>query len=125
MRTSDQQVARGLAPFTDMQEVNFRALMSAALLQSFPPHVILIRKGELPDFLFVPVAGAVEMYTSHAERQTTLQVIISPATFIVVPVVRQEVPLMSARTALVNCQKRERSRALRRPASDTSIRRQD
>ena len=125
MRTSDQQVARGLTLFADMQEVNFRALMSAALLQRFPPRVILIREGELLDFLFVLVAGAVEMYTSHAERHTTLQVIIPPATFIVVPVVRQEVPLMSARTALVNCQKRERSRALRRPASDTSIRRQD
>jgi hypothetical protein len=73
MRTSDRQVARGLTLFADMQEVNFRALTSAALLQSFPPHVILIREGELPDFLFVLVAGAVEMYTSHAERQTTLQ----------------------------------------------------
>jgi CRP/FNR family transcriptional regulator, transcriptional activator FtrB len=98
MRTSDEQVVRGLTLFADMQEANFRALMSAALLQSFPPHVILIREGELPDFLFVLVAGAVEMYASHAERRTTLQVIIPPATFIVVPVVRQEVPLMSART---------------------------
>jgi CRP/FNR family transcriptional activator FtrB len=101
MRPSDQQVVRGLTLFADMQEANFRALMSAAFLQKFPPQVILIREGELPDFLFVLVAGAVEMYASHAERRTTLQVIIPPATFIVVPVVRQEVPLMSART-LVN-----------------------
>jgi CRP/FNR family transcriptional activator FtrB len=101
MRKSDQEVVRGLTLFADMQEATFRALMSAAFLQSFPPHVVLIREGELPDFLFVLVAGAVEMYASHAERRTTLQVILPPATFIVVPVVRQEVPLMSART-LVN-----------------------
>jgi CRP/FNR family transcriptional regulator, transcriptional activator FtrB len=101
MRASDQQVVRALHLFADMQEKNFRALMSAALLQSFPPHVVLIREGELPDFLFVLVAGAVEMYASHAEHQTALQVIMPPATFILVPVVRQEVPLMSART-LVN-----------------------
>ena len=77
MRPSDQQVVRGLTLFADMQEANFRALMSAALLQNFPPHVILIREGELPDFLFVLVAGAVEMYASHAERRTTLQAITS------------------------------------------------
>lgn len=98
MRASDQQFVRRLPMFADMQDAYFRSLMNAALLQTFPPHVLLIRQGELPDFLHVLVEGAVEMFGAHANRETTIQVIVPPATFIVVPVIREEVPLMSART---------------------------
>jgi len=51
----------------------------------------------------------VEMYASHGGRETTLQVIVPTTTFILVPVVREEVPLMSARTL-------EKSRVLMIPA---------
>jgi len=44
MRANDQQVVRALHLFAEMQEAHFRSLMSAALLQSFPPHVVLIRR---------------------------------------------------------------------------------
>jgi len=98
MHAMDHQVVRALHLFAGMQEAHFHSLMSAALLQSFPPQVVLIREGELPDFLHVLVTGAVEMYASHGERETTLQVIVPTTTFILVPVVREEVPLMSART---------------------------
>ena len=98
MRASDPQAVRGLQLFADMQDENFRDLMNAALLQNFPPHVLLIREGELPDFLYVLVDGAVELFGSHANRETVIQVIVPPATFIVVPVIREEVPLISART---------------------------
>ena len=101
MRASDPQVVRGLQLFADMEDEHFRSLMNAALLQNFPPHVLLVREGELPDFLYVLVDGAVEIFGSHANRETVIQVIVPPATFIVVPVIREEVPLISART-LVN-----------------------
>jgi CRP/FNR family transcriptional activator FtrB len=98
MRASDQQVVRALHLFAKMRQPNFRALMNAALLQTFPPHVVFIREGELPDFLHVLVAGAVEMYASHGGRETTLQVIVPPATFILAPVILEQIPLQSART---------------------------
>ena len=98
MRASDQQLVRSLHLFAKMREANFRSLMNAALLQNFPPHVVFIREGELPDFLHVLIAGAVEMYASHADRETTLQVIAPTATFILAPVILEEVPLQSART---------------------------
>jgi CRP/FNR family transcriptional activator FtrB len=98
MRAADQQVVRALHLFAKMRETNFRSLMNAALLQTFPPHVIFIREGELPDFLHVLVAGAVEMYASHAGRETTLQVIVPTSTFILAPVILEEIPLQSART---------------------------
>lgn len=98
MRASDQQVVRALHLFAKMRESNFHALMNAALLQTFPPHVVFIREGELPDFLHVLVEGAVEMYASHAGRETTLQVIVPTTTFILAPVILEQVPLQSART---------------------------
>jgi CRP/FNR family transcriptional activator FtrB len=98
LRASDHEIVRALHLFANMREANFRALMNAALLQTFPPHVVFIREGELPDFLHVLVSGAVEMYTSHGGRETTLQVIIPTTTFILAPVVLEQVPLQSART---------------------------
>ena len=98
MRASDQQVVRALRLFAKMRAANFRALMNAALLQNFPPHVVLIREGELPDFLHVLVDGAVELFSSHGDRDTTIQIIEPPATFILAPVIREEIPLKSART---------------------------
>jgi len=98
MRASDLRVARSLPLFADMQQAHFRSLMSAALLQSIPPHVVLIREGELPDFLHVLVEGAVELFASHADRETTIQVIVPPATFIIAPIVLEELPLKSAQT---------------------------
>jgi len=98
MRNSDRQVVRDLLLFQDMQDEHFVALMSAALLQSFPRHVVLIREGDLPDFLHVLVDGAVELFASHGGRETTLDVIVPTTTFILAAAIRGEVYLKSART---------------------------
>jgi CRP/FNR family transcriptional regulator, transcriptional activator FtrB len=98
MRDSDQQIVRSLQLFADMREANFRALMNAALLQSFPPRVLLIREGELPDFLHVLVDGSVELLASHRERETTIEILVPTTTFILAAVIRDEVHLKSART---------------------------
>jgi CRP/FNR family transcriptional regulator, transcriptional activator FtrB len=103
MRASDRQVVRALRLFADMQEAHFRSLMNAALLQSFPPHVLLIHEGELPDFLHVIVDGAVEMFASHGDRETTVAVIVPTTTFILAAVIRDEVYLNSARTLVQSC----------------------
>jgi CRP/FNR family transcriptional regulator, transcriptional activator FtrB len=102
MRAADQKIVRSLPLFADMQQAHFRSLVSAALLQSIPPHVVLIREGELPDFLHVLVEGAVELFANHADRETTIQVIVPPATFILPPIILEELPLKSAQT-LVQC----------------------
>ncbi len=98
MRAADLEVVRALPLFQDMREAHFGALMGAALLQSFPPGVGLIREGELPDFLHVIVEGAVELYATHRDRETTLDVVLPTATFILGAVIRDEVHLKSART---------------------------
>jgi CRP/FNR family transcriptional activator FtrB len=98
MRISDQQIVRALPLFKDIREEHFSTLMGAALLQTFPPRVQLIREGELPDFLHVIVEGAVELYAGHRDRETTIDVIVPTTTFILAAVIRDEVYLKSART---------------------------
>ena len=98
MRAPDQQTVRGLQLFADMREAHFRALMNAALLQTFPPRVLLIREGELPDFLHVLVDGSVELLASHRKRETTIEILVPTTTFILAAVILDEVHLKSART---------------------------
>jgi CRP/FNR family transcriptional activator FtrB len=98
MRVSDLQIVRALALFKGMREAHFAALTDAAFLQAFPPGVLLIREGELPDFLHVIVGGAVELFATHRDRETAIGVIVPPATFILAAVIRDEAYLKSART---------------------------
>jgi CRP/FNR family transcriptional regulator, transcriptional activator FtrB len=98
MRDADADLVRDLPLFRDMTEAHFAALMTAALLQKFPPHTTLIREGELPDFLHVLVDGTVELYASWDGRETTVDIIRPVTTFILAAVIRDEVYLKSART---------------------------
>jgi CRP/FNR family transcriptional regulator, transcriptional activator FtrB len=98
MRLSDFDLVRELPLFRDMEPGHFDALVDAALLQKFPPHVTLIREGELPDFLHVIVDGSVELFAEADGRETTIEIIRPVATFILAAVIRDEVYLKSART---------------------------
>ena len=98
MRDSDRLVVRALPLFRDMADAHFDALMAAALLQNFPPHVVLLREGELPDFLHVLVEGTVELFAEHAGRETAIDTIVPTTTFILAAAIRDEVYLKSART---------------------------
>lgn len=98
MRGADLQAVRALPLFGGMHETHFNALMAAALLQAFPPRVLLVREGELPDFLHVIVDGAVELFATHGDRETTIDIIVPTTTFILAAAIRDEVYLKSART---------------------------
>jgi CRP/FNR family transcriptional activator FtrB len=98
MRLSDLDLVRELPLFRDMTPGHFDALVDAALLQKFPPHVTLIREGELPDFLHVTVDGSVELFAEANGRETIIEIIRPVATFILAAVIRDEVYLKSART---------------------------
>ena len=98
MRSSDVDLVHELPLFREMAPEHFDALVAAALLQKFPPHVTLIREGELPDFLHVIVDGSVELFAEAGGRETTIEIIRPVATFILAAVIRDEVYLKSART---------------------------
>jgi CRP/FNR family transcriptional activator FtrB len=98
MRPSDLELVRELPLFRDMAAGHFDALVAAALLQKFPPHVTLIHEGELPDFLHVIVEGSVELYAVAGGRETTIDITRPVTTFILAAVIRDEIYLKSART---------------------------
>jgi CRP/FNR family transcriptional activator FtrB len=98
MRDNDRKLIRALPLFRDMSEENFDELLRAAFLQRFPPHVMLLREGDLPDFLHIVVEGSVELFGAHDHHETTIDIIRPVTTFILAAVVRDAVYLKSARS---------------------------
>ncbi|MBM3528978.1 MAG: cyclic nucleotide-binding domain-containing protein [Alphaproteobacteria bacterium] len=98
MRRSDIEQVRSLPLFREMTKTHFSTLMSAALLQKFPARTVLIREGELPDFLHIVVEGTVELYSRWEDRETTIDIIRPVTTFILAAVIQDDVYLKSART---------------------------
>jgi len=98
MRTSELTLVRKLPLFHEMADRHFEYLTAAALLQRFPPGVVLINEGALPDFLHIVVEGSVELFAAHKGRETTIDIIRPVTTFILAAVIRDEVYLKSARS---------------------------
>lgn len=98
MRDADRTLMRTLPLFRDMSETNLDGLLQAAFLQRFPQHVLLLREGELPDFLHIVVEGAVELFGTHDHHETTIDIIQPVTTFVLAAVIRDAVYLKSART---------------------------
>jgi CRP/FNR family transcriptional activator FtrB len=98
MRQAEWKVVRALPLFRDVQEAQFKRLMSAAFLQRFPERMTLIKEGDPPDFLHIVVEGSVELFGSDDGRETTIEILQPVATFILAAVVRDDVYLKSART---------------------------
>jgi CRP/FNR family transcriptional activator FtrB len=98
MRDTDTDEVRAAHLFRDVDVAHFATLMRAAYLQRFPAHVALIDEGDKPDFLHVVLEGAVELYSRHDGRETTLNVVSPVTTFILAAVVGDLPYLAGART---------------------------
>jgi CRP/FNR family transcriptional regulator, transcriptional activator FtrB len=98
MRPQDSELIRVLPLFRGMSDDRFDDLVRAAFLQRFPAHVVLIKEGELPDFLHVVVEGAVELFAGHRGSETSIDIIDPVTTFILAAVIQDDVYLKSART---------------------------
>lgn len=98
MRTADATIIRDLPLFRNMSDEHFEALVQPAFLQRFPPHVTLFERGQTPDFLYVVLEGAVELYARHMDRETTIAILTPTSTFILAAVLRRQPVLTSGRT---------------------------
>lgn len=94
-----------------MAEHSFSALVRGAYVQDFPPQVDLIVEGDRCDFLHIVIDGSVELLAEWNDRETTLTILRSGATFILAAAIRDAPNLMSARTL-------EKSRVIMLPAED-------
>lgn len=109
MRPEDASEIRDLRLFRDCAQETFDSLVEAGFLQRFPPGVELIHENDPADFLYIVVDGLVEMFATHAGRETTIGFVHPLGTFILAAVLRDQVYLQSARTL-------EKSRILMIPA---------
>jgi CRP/FNR family transcriptional regulator, transcriptional activator FtrB len=98
VRKAESDAIRALPLFSGMEQNNFDTLMQAAFLQRFPAHLVMINEGDTSDFLHVVVEGAIDLFSSHAGRETSLWISRPVSTFILAAVIRDEVYLNSART---------------------------
>ncbi|WP_164115927.1 cyclic nucleotide-binding domain-containing protein [Sphingorhabdus sp. Alg239-R122] len=98
MRAQDMPAVRDLPLFAGVEDSNFEELVSAALLQHFPPQVQLIHEGDSADFLYILVEGSVELFACNNGRETSMAIIEPTSAFILAAVLSDAVCLMSART---------------------------
>jgi CRP/FNR family transcriptional activator FtrB len=97
LREEDTSKLAKLSIFSGCRKETLTLLFQGAFLQKMPARVELAREGEKADFLHVIISGAVELYASYRERETTVAVIGPPHPFIVAAVVLDRFYLKSAR----------------------------
>jgi CRP/FNR family transcriptional activator FtrB len=100
MRPSDHIEVRALPLFRNMPDESFAGLVKHALLQRFPAHADIIKEGDPPDFLYVVVDGAVDLFATRDGHDSTIDIIGPASTFILAAVIRDELYLKSARTLM-------------------------
>jgi CRP/FNR family transcriptional regulator, transcriptional activator FtrB len=114
MRSDVAREIRRLSLFRDMADDRFEALIRAAYLQTFPPHVQLFEEGEDPAFLSVLIEGSVELFSEWSGRQTTMSVLGPVVTLVLAATIVDRPYLVSARTL-------EKSRIALIPSEDVRV----
>ena len=89
---------RGLRVFQKISEESFAALVRGAYVQNYPPHTELITEGDSPDFLYIVLTGAVELFATWNGKETTLATVWPVSNFILAASITELPYLKSART---------------------------
>ncbi len=89
---------RNLRLFQDISDESFAALVRGAYVQNYPPHTELITEGDSPDFLYIVLTGAVELFATWNGKETTLATVWPVSNFILAATIAELPYLKSART---------------------------
>jgi len=84
--------------FADASDAIFNDVMGRAFLQRFPAGTRLLTEGDPVDFLYLLLAGQVELQGTWKDKETALTVLRPISTFILAAVVLDTTALMSATT---------------------------
>lgn len=98
VRLAEAPLIRALPLFKEMSEASFAGMMEASLLQRFPARADIIREGEMPDFLYIVIEGAIDLFATRDGEESTIDILYPVSTFILAAVMRDEPYLKSART---------------------------
>lgn len=97
MRHQELEEMRRLPLFQSADPARIEAMLHGAFLQRFPAHVELVSDGDPADFLHIVIEGAVEIFSAHRQRETTLGVAGPGHSFILAAVLLDRPYLQSAR----------------------------
>lgn len=89
---------RSLRLFQEISDESFAALVRGAYVQNYPPHTELITEGDSPDFLYIVLTGAVELFATWNGKETTLATVWPVSNFILAATIANLPYLKSART---------------------------
>ncbi|WP_417614081.1 cyclic nucleotide-binding domain-containing protein [Parasphingorhabdus sp.] len=98
MRPNERPEIASLPLFAEMNDGQRERVFAASLVQAFPPQLTLFDVGQQPDFLYVLIDGLVELYTTNADRDSTLAIVEPVSTFILAALITDQPFLMAART---------------------------
>ena len=98
VRLAEAPLIRALPLFKEMSEPSFAAMMEASMLQRFPARADIVREGEMPDFLYIVIEGAIDLFATRDGEESTIDILYPVSSFILAAVVRDEPYLKSART---------------------------
>ena len=98
MTTARFESIRELPLFAKMTEESFDILTRGAFVQNFPPNMVMISEGEAADFLHIVQSGCVELFSTWANRETSVTTLYENSTFILAATMKDRLNLMSART---------------------------
>ncbi len=98
MRAGERPELARLPLFAEMNEDQRERVFAASLLQVFPPQLTLFEVGQKPDFLYVLVDGLIELFTTNADRDSTLAIVEPVSSFILAALITDQPYLMAART---------------------------
>lgn len=89
---------RSLRLFQEISDESFAALVRGAYVQNYPPHTELITEGDSPDFLYIVLSGAVELFATWNGKETTLATVWPVSNFVLAATITELPYLKSART---------------------------
>jgi CRP/FNR family transcriptional activator FtrB len=98
MPRTDRELIGALPLFRDVTQATLAELLRVGLLQQFQPHATLFNEGDWPDCLVAVAKGSIELYSNHAGRETTTDIVNPKMTCGLAAIVREDVHLSSART---------------------------
>ncbi|MDA0812109.1 MAG: cyclic nucleotide-binding domain-containing protein [Verrucomicrobia bacterium] len=84
--------------FENLDDRTVSSLLEGSLLQRFPAGTVLFNQGEVPDFLYLVLEGALELFTTGPDGDDTIiEILEAPDTYTVAPVLTLAPYLVSGR----------------------------
>jgi|SRR5271166_395264 len=95
--TADADLVQSIRLFKDISAPSLPTLIKSASVRHFPPRVLLFSEGERANSLHTVIHGAVELFSEHHDRRSTIAVVRSIRPIVLTTIV-DDVNPMSACT---------------------------